>query len=118
MTVLRTYHRPAFKASLVAGRPMPEWLRLHKRREYIVRAILSFPYWVDRAELRRVQDDCDSLTRETGIRHVIDHIVPLGHHLVCGLTVPWNLQIITYHANASKGGKFSPVECEQGTLAL
>lgn len=46
--------------------------------------------------------DARRLSKETGIKHEVDHIWPLskgGPHL------PWNLQVLTKEENLSKGAK-------------
>lgn len=41
----------------------------------------------------------------------VDHIVPVFHSHVSGLTVSWNLQLLTHYENTSKGN-FCDLEAE------
>ena len=45
------------------------------------------------------------LTKTTGVPHEVDHIVPIRSQIVCGLHVPWNLQVITQEENRHKKNK-------------
>jgi 5-methylcytosine-specific restriction endonuclease McrA len=49
-----------------------------------------------------------TLTKATGERYVVDHIVPLSNPDVCGLHVPWNLRVITQEENLKKSNKHTP----------
>lgn len=111
------YAQPLLKARLMAGRNTrlagaPRQAR-HVRRDYIVQAVLSAPDWVDRKALQALRDEASAKTAQTGVEHVLDHIVPLKHPMVCGLTVPWNLAVVPRAVNAAKSNYW----CEwQGDL--
>lgn len=50
------------------------------------------------------------LTLVTGIKHHVDHIVPLNHPDVCGLHVSWNLEVIPASDNIRKSNSFDPTD--------
>jgi len=57
---------------------------------------------VEKLMIKYRYEDARRLSGETGIKHHVDHIIPLakgGPHL------PWNLQVITKDENLTKGAK-------------
>lgn len=48
------------------------------------------------------------LTRITGIKHEVDHIVPILSGVVCGLHWHGNMRVVTKAENASKGNRHWP----------
>lgn len=113
LSSLRHYSR-SLRRQLCAGE-QPLWLQRHPRRSYLVAAALSMPEWVDRKDIVEIYRLRDALTAATGIEHVVDHDVPLNHPRVHGLTVPWNLRVMTRAQNAAKSNYWCP---EQLELAL
>lgn len=71
---------------------------------------MATPVWVVRREVEAVHDEARTLSYSSGMSYVVDHIVPIkgfvvdgkNKYPVCGLNVPWNLQVITANANAIK----------------
>jgi 5-methylcytosine-specific restriction endonuclease McrA len=66
------------------------------------------PAWLtpsERLAMRQLYIQARKLTEITGERYVVDHIVPLRSHEVCGLHVPWNLRVITQEENLKKSNK-------------
>lgn len=67
------------------------------------------PPWLTpamRKNIRFVYAEARRLTKQTGVEQEVDHIVPLQGELVSGLHVPWNLRVVTRHANRSKHNRF------------
>lgn len=62
----------------------------------------AMPKWADRKAIRAVYAEAVKATRETGVKHEVDHIIPLRGKGVCGLHVPWNLQVLTMTENRRK----------------
>ena len=66
------------------------------------------PSWLTKDQKRAIKQlyiEAQRLTKLTGERYVVDHIVPLINDEVCGLHVPWNLRVITQDENLVKSNK-------------
>lgn len=68
----------------------PSWLTPDQKKE------ISKFHWLAR-----------DLEVITGEKYQVDHIVPLQGKEVCGLHVPWNLQVLPSDLNLSKGNRFA-----------
>lgn len=104
---LKHWFRGRLRERLLRGE-VPLWLQVHPRRRYYIAAVLSVPGWADRAALLKLQRQRDWMTVATGIEHVLDHLVPLNHPHVCGLTVPANLLVVPREVNAAKSNHWWP----------
>lgn len=66
------------------------------------------PTWLtkeDKLAIRAVYLEAARLTRSTGERYAVDHIVPLQGATVSGLHVPWNLQVLRHTENSRKSNR-------------
>lgn len=70
------------------------------------RTKLCTPNWVKPDDLTPFYEEARRKTEETGIKHHVDHIIPISHDLICGLNCPSNLQVLTAEENLRKSNKF------------
>jgi hypothetical protein len=69
----------------------------------------AFPKWLTTDQLKEIEyfyihaRDCEIIS---GQKYHVDHIVPLKGENVCGLHVPWNLQLLPSDINLSKHNKY------------
>lgn len=64
------------------------------------------PMWSDPSEITKIYEAAATLSRTTGLRYHVDHIVPLKGKTVSGLHVPANLQILPAADNIRKHNRF------------
>lgn len=91
-----------------------EYDRLHRperaAREAFRRAqkLKATPPWLNDEHKKLIEiiyKQRYELSLEKGIIYHVDHIIPLISKNVCGLHVPWNLQIISAVENLQKGNR-------------
>lgn len=98
---VRRYFNRALRLRIIAG-DVPGWLERHSRRNYLIAKYKSVLPWVDAQAIISIHEHAYAMTKKTGRKHVVDHIVPLNHPRVCGLTVPWNLRVVPDEVNSLK----------------
>jgi hypothetical protein len=99
------------RAALLRG-DLPAWIKNSKRGPYIAQVMMSAPPWVRKKDFNALRAEARWLSVMHGKEMVLDHIVPLRHPRVCGLTVPWNLRIIPWDTNLTKGNNWCPEQVE------
>ena len=75
------------------------------------------PVWlsaIQKAQIQEVYDVALALSIQTGIKHHVDHVVPLKHPDVAGLHVPWNLRAIPASENCKKNNRLLAELSEKG----
>ena len=90
--------------------PKPQWLlnceasgRSKVSTTYWTKLYWATPPWLNEQQLNQMKE----IYLKAGEKHV-DHIVPLKSNLVCGLHVPWNLQILEPKSNLAKSNSWWP----------
>ena len=62
----------------------------------------AFVAWADAQKIKSIYAEARRLTEATGIKHQVDHVIPLQHPLVCGLHNEFNLCVLTADENKRK----------------
>lgn len=90
---------------------LKKYRELHKEdhcsRERIraMRKRNAAPVWLSEDQkgiIEHIYNCAKALTKVSGIKMAVDHIVPLKGKTVCGLHVPWNLRVIDVVSNSKK----------------
>jgi hypothetical protein len=76
------------------------------RKESVRQATPSWLSEVQKDEINQMHWLARDLEIISGGTYQVDHSVPLRGKNVCGLHVPWNLQILPSDINLSKGNRF------------
>lgn len=70
--------------------------------------IKATPPWADFDAIKTIYAEAQERSDITGVKHNVDHDIPLQHPDVCGLHVADNLVILTEAQNNAKRNKWSP----------
>jgi hypothetical protein len=76
--------------------------------KYIASKKSATPNWLDDSMEESIQDIywlADDLRKVSPDNYHVDHMVPLQGKNICGLHVPWNLQVLPADLNISKKNK-------------
>lgn len=79
-------------------------VRFHANKRRALK-LARIPKWASLDAIQAIYDEAARLTKQTGISHHVDHIIPLQGRLVSGLHVETNLQILPASENLRKYNK-------------
>jgi hypothetical protein len=108
----KAIYRAENRGKIEAYRSKWELENPHKRNAINARRratkLQATPAWADQARIAELYAEAVRLTKETGIEHHVDHIVPLVSKLVCGLHCEFNLRVTLGAENLTKGNRHWP----------
>jgi hypothetical protein len=72
---------------------------------YRARKKQATPCWANLKKIREIYRLCVSISKKTGVKHHVDHVIPLVSDEVCGLHVENNLVVVPAAVNQRKSNK-------------
>lgn len=106
-------------AKVAKNRAKPHWSeglsrdqRAALQAAYRSRKGKATPAWLSDAQKKEIESfyaEAQFISEATGVKYHVDHIVPLHGKNVCGLHLPWNLQVITASENRIKSNSLEEV---------
>lgn len=104
-----------WKRGLCTKHYFSEYGRVHRDeirsnlRAREARVAAATPPWLNEEQMGQIKKtymQSMSLSKSTGQQYSVDHIVPLANAAVCGLHVPWNLEVMLLQPNRKKSNVF------------
>ena len=90
------------------------WHQKNKARRAAYKAgreaakMCATPAWANQFFIEEIYDLARLRTEYLGVKHSVDHIVPMTSKVVCGLHVEHNLRVIPHRQNISKLNRHWP----------
>ena len=100
--------RKVVSANGIAYRRAPAHIEIEKSTRRKRAKDRATPAWANYEKVCAFYEEAQAISKEAGVQHHVDHIVPLTSNLVCGLHNEFNLQVIPGIQNLRKHNRHWP----------
>lgn len=111
-------HINSLRRSNNSKNPAPKRCQRIKREASKINAT---PKWLTEEQIKEIlsiYEEATQLELLDAVPRQVDHIIPLRHKDVCGLHVPWNLQVLTASDNCRKSNRFDGTHDNKSWITL
>lgn len=100
---LANHSKELTRRKVYAAANKPKWAHYATKRK--AAKLRATPSWADQNAIFGIYQKCAEVTAQTGVRHEVDHIIPLQGKTVSGLHVETNLRVIPMVENRRKSNR-------------